>query len=83
MKLKEDDILEKRRRAPGWLDRDEKILEPEKKINVSKTHSEAPFTATQDSGIMQTNDSIMNQRPNEQDQAGEELDRVFGGLGIR
>lgn len=82
-RLKEEDVLEKRRRAPGWLDRDEKILEPERRKTISTPHPETPTTAAQDPGTLRSSDSTMDQRPTEHDQGGEELDRAFGGLGVR
>lgn len=67
--------------APGWLDREEKMLEP-KRGSVG-----AP------GGAQVRSASIMDQqdeRPQESsravpgaDPAGDELDRAFGGMGLR
>lgn len=72
--LKERDLAEKRRVAPGWLDRDEKILEPTK----------APSKTAMDQSLL--DGQPMNEisapamSPNRE---GEELDRAFGGLGFK
>lgn len=79
--LKEQELAEKRRVAPGWLDRDEKILEP-KRTSVAGM----PRAQRQDSNLMdqleehQRRDSEVSMG---QDPGGDELDRAFGGLGLR
>ena len=79
--IKERELAEKRRVAPGWLDREEKILEPEKK------HVEGPASNSVDnfgSSIIDRQDggpqarSLIQERTAE----GEALDRAFGGLGL-
>jgi hypothetical protein len=74
--IKERELAEKRRVAPGWLDRDEKILEP-----VRAGHQ----TTQPDLLDAQTSDgqgSVMAPTisPNRE---GEELDRAFGGLKMK
>jgi hypothetical protein len=74
--IKERELAEKRRVAPGWLDRDEKILEP-----VRVGHQ----TTQPDLLDAQTSDgqgSVMapTMSPNRE---GEELDRAFGGLKMK
>lgn len=81
--LKDQDLAEKRRLAPGWLDRSEKILEPEKKGS-----STGPSTIAQDQNSANIMDSeirdeemhSMPQKP--QESAGDELDRAFGGIDL-
>ncbi|KAJ9604832.1 hypothetical protein H2200_010947 [Cladophialophora chaetospira] len=72
--IKERDLAEKRRVAPGWLDRDEKILEPTK----------APSKTTIDQNLLDgepvNSISAPTMSPNRE---GEELDRAFGGLGFK
>ena len=82
--LKEQDLAEKRRVAPGWLDRSEKILEPERRASA------APSVAIQDqarpASIMDSEIDDKQTRPALQDSqsaAGDELDRAFGGLSVR
>ena len=78
-------MAEKRRVAPGWLDREEKILEPRR----GGTGAEVALGA-----VKVPSDSIMDrhdeQRPEEArrdeggaDPAGDQLDRAFGGMGLR
>ncbi|KAF2685447.1 hypothetical protein K458DRAFT_442487 [Lentithecium fluviatile CBS 122367] len=85
------DLAEKRRVAPGWLDGNVKILKPE---NVDEAQREQghgqdvamggearPQLKQRHSvgiqGLMEKRDGIPNSRE------GEELDRAFGGMGIK
>lgn len=68
--IKDRELAEKRRRAPGWLDRDEKILSPAtvgREVEVLK-----PVKAEE-------------QRKERKEEGGGELgalmDRAFGGMG--
>ena len=86
-KLKEEEVLEKRRRAPGWLDRDEKLLEPEKR-NTHGTSTTAPtpdLLSEPVQGIDQIpfRDSQASLSGAAQENVGQELDRAFGGLDVR
>ncbi|KAL9100185.1 MAG: hypothetical protein Q9163_004406 [Psora crenata] len=81
--LKEQDLAEKRRVAPGWLDRDEKILEP-KRISIANNGNLAEQgrpgenIMDQQDGVQQAGTkTIATPLP-----AGEELDRAFGGLQV-
>ena len=71
--IKERELAEKRRVAPGWLDRDEKILEP----------SKAGRPAQQQNLLDGGDEDLQNgavpaaMSPNRE---GEELDRAFGAL---
>ena len=79
--LKEKDLAEKRRVAPGWLDRDEKILEPERGIAGS---------GTMEAGMGEQEEVQSMGHPSNQKSAaeiareaeGEQLDRAFGGMGL-
>lgn len=81
--IKERELVEKRRVAPGWLDREEKILEPQRKRDSRALSNQMDV----DMNIMDTQDSVgapitrslTEQRASE----GEELDRAFGNMGIR
>ena len=80
--LREQELAEKRRVAPGWLDRDEKILEPEKlqsagvsRIENSQTQSIRNSMEWQNSGS--ANEAFTG------NVAGDELDRAFGGMTLR
>ncbi|KAI9878546.1 MAG: hypothetical protein M1830_000600 [Pleopsidium flavum] len=77
------ELAEKRRVAPGWLDRDEKILEPDK-----KSTSLGPYTGSQDQvvDLMDSQDAKIGEMgmvDSTESREGEELDRAFGGLDIR
>lgn len=88
--MREQELAEKRRVAPGWLDREEKILEPERggAGGVGGVAAGVGGVLGQGGGV-----SIMDQqeeRPRESDRgtagadaAGDELDRAFGGMGLR
>ncbi|KAL8722986.1 MAG: hypothetical protein Q9225_000602 [Loekoesia sp. 1 TL-2023] len=83
-KLKEDELAEKRRVAPGWLDREEKILQPTRTIDRD-SGTNGMSGQKQPSNIMdqqaeQSND--MMQQP-VSSREGEELDRAFGGMSLR
>lgn len=72
--------------APGWLDREEKILEP-KRGDVGG----AGAAATLSGSAQVWSGNIMDQQDGQDlsraaagaDPAGEELDRAFGGMGLR
>ncbi len=74
--------------APGWLDREEKILEP-KRGSVGGASAVTPSGGAQG----QRSASILDQQDERAqdssrdsagvDPAGDELDRAFGGMGLR
>ena len=82
-RIKEEELAEKRRVAPGWLDRDEKILEP-----ARSGHSTGPPPGSAQNQVANLMDL---QDDNHHDgseagvsaAAGDELDRAFGGMVIR
>jgi hypothetical protein len=75
--IKQKELAEKRRVAPGWLDRDEKILEPVKAKDDAKKGA-----SLLDSG--DADDQAASQMPAIQAVCeGEELDRAFGRLGLK
>lgn len=73
------DLAEKRRVAPGWLDRDEKLLQPS---NASHRLSQAqPNQSLLDSVTPDTRAAeLPSMAPRNE---GEELDRAFGGLDLK
>ncbi|KAI9802293.1 MAG: hypothetical protein M1833_001799 [Piccolia ochrophora] len=82
--IRERELAEKRRVAPGWLDRDEKILEPERSsssVNYEKSHAHDASKDLADPSQMQTDSG--NGRVPLPSTEGEELDRAFGGLGLK
>ena len=78
--IEERELAEKRRVAPGWLDREEKILEPEKKGAGPRGayNGEVNIMDIQEDGGP-TERSLTQQRAEE----GEQLDRAFGGMALR
>jgi len=63
--IRERELAEKRRKAPGWLDSESKILEPEKATSASlMDEPQAPR-------------DVAELRKTEQD-LGEAMDRAFG-----
>lgn len=79
--LKEHELAEKRRVAPGWLDRDEKILQPNRTSLVGTPNTQEP-----NYNIMDQQEEPQQQgdeAPPRQDHAGDELDRAFGGMGLQ
>lgn len=78
-------MAEKRRVAPGWLDRDEKILEPHRTKNNSTVpgsmndRNEAVSLMDRQDGDQQD----INMQDTRTDVAGDELDRAFGGMALR
>ncbi|KAL9012101.1 MAG: hypothetical protein Q9173_003115 [Seirophora scorigena] len=82
-RLKDDDLVEKRRVAPGWLDRDEKILQPSRTDNQEvQTNQVADqnYSANLMDQQMEETDPV-HQRYNAQE--GDELDRAFGGMYLK
>jgi len=80
------ELAEKRRVAPGWLDSDARILEPERKDShqdtikaPSGTHGNLMDADTISSEVSKLDDGLMSSVEGE----GEQLDKAFGGLGLR
>jgi hypothetical protein len=86
--IRERELAEKRRVAPGWLDREERILEPERKesgetlrrvtqaaggsVHVGSSSAPRPTSTSHGAGVSTT--AVTE---------GDELDRAFGGLDLR
>jgi hypothetical protein len=83
--IKARELAEKRRVAPGWLDSDARILEPEKKADDYK--DEDIMKAAQ-SNLMDMDASsaeapgLRNVPAQAGTGGGDELDRAFGGMGL-
>lgn len=80
------ELAEKRRVAPGWLDSDARILEPEKKSDSSSSAGQGfsqsnlmdvDVSKAEATGLQHTPVAV----PTGEGQ-GDELDRAFGGLGL-
>jgi hypothetical protein len=74
--IKEKELAEKRRVAPGWLDREEKILEP------TKAGTPQNQTDLLDSRSPEGDAAPMPPAMSPSKE-GEELDRAFGGLEVK
>ncbi|PGH16314.1 hypothetical protein AJ79_01856 [Helicocarpus griseus UAMH5409] len=75
--IKQRDLAEKRRVAPGWLDREQTILHP---VQLSRPGSEgrpASSSGRQEPTQKQKDKTIADTISTSE---GEELDRAFGGL---
>ncbi|KAL8847548.1 MAG: hypothetical protein Q9221_007407 [Calogaya cf. arnoldii] len=79
--LREEELAEKRRVAPGWLDRDEKILQPAKMAAGSTVGEQGQSTNLMDQQAEETSDANMQQPVPSRE--GDELDRAFGGMTMR
>lgn len=75
-KIKEKELAEKRRVAPGWLDREEKILEPTK----ARSSQNQPDLLDSQSSEGDAATMLPTIAPSRE---GEELDRAFGGLDVK
>ncbi|KAJ8071236.1 hypothetical protein OCU04_001571 [Sclerotinia nivalis] len=70
------ELAEKRRVAPGWLDSDARILEPEKKTAAGGGNlMDVDVSSNDASRLAQTPVAVPNQE-------GDELDRAFGGMAL-
>lgn len=81
--IRQRELAEKRRLAPGWLDREEKILEPEKK---SPDQGRSTGGEGQVVDLMDRKDDNIGEiglAESNESREGEQLDRAFGGLGLQ
>jgi hypothetical protein len=74
--IKERELAEKRRVAPGWLDREEKILEP---TRSGKSRNQADLLDRRSS----EGNTVAMPPAMSPSREGEELDRAFGGLDVK
>ncbi|KAI9725065.1 MAG: hypothetical protein M1812_000341 [Candelaria pacifica] len=83
--IKERELAEKRRVAPGWLDRDEKILQPQRahqSDEVKDIDNDAADGSRSQGNAQRGADHMLidGPQPEGSTREGEELDRAFGGL---
>ena len=82
--LKDQELAEKRRVAPGWLDREEKILKPKRTSVVESAEPGQP--QEQPTNIMDRQDQAKLPGRGEfvaaPNAAGDEIDKAFGGMGL-
>ncbi|KAI9762567.1 MAG: hypothetical protein M4579_000370 [Chaenotheca gracillima] len=78
--IKERELAEKRKVAPGWLDSDAKILEPERKKAATAS---ADAVSLMDSTSAEEPVGSAGQGDISSNREGEELDRAFGGINLQ
>jgi hypothetical protein len=77
------ELAEKRRVAPGWLDSDARILEPERKTASSTTGTSSGQSNLMDVDVSSPETSSLQSTPVPIPRGagqGDELDRAFGGM---
>ena len=78
--IRERDLAEKRRVAPGWLDAEERMLVPQSTGN----NATQDLLSGDDGADGKEGDAGTRQAGEEMsDREGEELDRAFGGFGLK
>ena len=78
------ELAEKRRVAPGWLDSNARILEPERKAPAHTSDGVVEQRNLMDAGVSSSDASSLRHTPVVAPNGeGDELDRAFGGLGIK
>ncbi|GKZ20997.1 hypothetical protein AbraIFM66951_010177 [Aspergillus brasiliensis] len=79
--INQRDLAEKRRVAPGWLDRDEKLLQPSNAAAAGPRAHGQPQPSLLDSSFSDPSAAALpSMVPRDE---GEELDRAFGGLDVK
>ncbi|ODA82462.1 hypothetical protein RJ55_00969 [Drechmeria coniospora] len=71
--IKERDLAEKRRLAPGWLDSDSRLLEPERPTQTQQVGHSA---------VTEAKEQLSTQEQAQLDE-GAQLDKAFGGISLR
>ncbi|KAJ6107166.1 hypothetical protein N7523_008489 [Penicillium sp. IBT 18751x] len=77
--IRQRDLAEKRRVAPGWLDSEEKLLQP-KRTSVPPEAQGRVESLLDSTSADQGSSGMPAMAPNDE---GAELDRAFGGLGVK
>ncbi|KAJ5664867.1 uncharacterized protein N7477_007315 [Penicillium maclennaniae] len=77
--IRQRDLAEKRRVAPGWLDSEEKLLQP-KRTSVPPEAQGGVESLLDSTSADQGSSSMPAMAPNDE---GAELDRAFGGLDVK
>ena len=75
--IRQKELQERRRKAPGWLDRDERILEPEKKTEAVAGGSTKSLMDGDDD-MPPTADKATGEDGKDVEDLGEAMDRAFG-----
>ena len=80
--LRAQDLADKRKVAPGWLDREEKILKP-KRLSAMPQEEGLSGQSAEGSLLDQPSGALHPADQDTRDAAGQELDRAFGGMSVR
>jgi hypothetical protein len=78
--IKQRELAEKRRVAPGWLDREEKLLQPSRVSASPDVQGDAHPSLLDSSAPDESSSQLPAMTPQND---GDELDRAFGGLGVK
>lgn len=78
--IRQRELAEKRRVAPGWLDREEKLLQPSRTSHSPDASADAHTSLLDSSSPDQGSSQLPTMVPHDE---GKELDRAFGGLGLK
>jgi hypothetical protein len=83
--IKARELAEKRKIAPGWLDSDARILEPEKKNRHQRNQSANgnPVNLMDGDASSAEASSLGDSMASAASREGEQLDKAFGGLGLK
>jgi len=69
------ELAEKRRVAPGWLDNETRMLMPERKDGKNEAGRDVDLVTGPPPSVVEAKE--------ERNREGEELDRAFGGMGLK
>lgn len=75
--VRQRDLAEKRKVAPGWLDREEKLLQPSRATPTSPRAEQSLLDST---SADQSAANLPSMKPRDE---GEELDQAFGRMGMK
>lgn len=78
--IRQRDLAEKRRVAPGWLDREEKILQPSRASFASPSAGGAEQSLLDSTPADQGAATLPSMKPRDE---GKELDQAFGRMGVK
>lgn len=78
--IRQRDLAEKRRVAPGWLDREEKLLQPSRVSPTQAPMEQQGPSLLDSSSADQDSSGLPAMIPRDE---GEELDRAFGGMEMK
>ncbi len=79
--IRDRELAEKRRVAPGWLDREEKILEPQRRSQDAA--AVAGGAASPAAAIPAGGHAPLSDLDRQRDAECEALDRAFGGMNVK